>query len=265
MLRVVCALCLVGVVSIACGVDEGSTSNEDSAGSSGSSGANGSSGTSPIDVGAGSSSGGSGTPWGLAEKSGIATYYDATGSGACSFDPGADLHVVALGNPLYDTAAMCGACLEVTGPKGSTKVRVVDRCPECPAEHLDLSREAFGEIAEMKDGRVDVTFKFVECELASKMKYRFKSGSSRYWTAIQVVGHRIPIAKLEFGHNGAWTELPRMEWNYFVTEAGVGLQPDGLPLRITAVDGQVLEDRMPAITGDGELDTNLHDGQAQFE
>lgn len=259
----VVAMVLVVVALAACGDDEPSHTEGDSA-ENGSSGG-GSSGGGVVDPGSTSSSGGSGKPWSLEPKAGIATYYDATGAGACSFDAVGDPHVVALGNPLYDDAALCGACLEVTGPKGTTKVRVVDRCPECPAEHLDLSREAFGEIGEMKDGRIDVSFKFVQCDIASKMKYRFKDGSSRYWTAIQVSNHRLPISKLEFEKDGDWVTLERQEWNYFLTEEGVGPQPDGLAVRVTSIDGQVVEDRLPAVPNDGALDTNLHDGTAQFE
>lgn len=267
---VVVSVCVLGTL-VGCSDDDPSgTGSGDSdadgqggvvpgAGSSGGSGGSGGNG------GNGSSGGGTpGTPWSLEPRSGIATYYDATGAGACSFDAGGDLHVVALGTPLYDDAALCGACLEVTGPNGSTKVRVVDRCPECPAEHLDLSREAFAEIAEMRQGRVDITFRFVECETSSNLRYRFKDGSSRWWTGIQVQNHRLPIAKLEVRKDGSWVDVPRLHYNYFVLEDGVGPQPDGLSVRVTAVDGQVLEDQLPPV-GDAELDTKLHDGNAQFE
>ena len=41
---------------------------------------------------------------------GIATYYDATGEGACSFDPSPDdLMVAAMNAEEYDNAAVCGA------------------------------------------------------------------------------------------------------------------------------------------------------------
>ena len=71
---------------------------------------------------------------------GIATYYYADGSGACSFDPSPnDLMVTALNAEEYDNAAYCGAFVQVTGRKGTITVRIVDLCPECLAGHLDLS------------------------------------------------------------------------------------------------------------------------------
>ena len=38
-------------------------------------------------------------------------------------------------------------------------VRIVDLCPECDASHLDLSREAFARIADLPQGRVDITWR----------------------------------------------------------------------------------------------------------
>src|SRR3972149_2518116 len=48
---------------------------------------------------------------------GIATYYNATGAGACSFDPSpADLMVAAMNAEEYDNSAVCGAYVHVIGP-----------------------------------------------------------------------------------------------------------------------------------------------------
>lgn len=74
------------------------------------------------------------------EQKGIATYYDANGSGNCGFDPGADLMVAAMNREQYDNSAVCGECVDIVGPKGSVRVRIVDQCPDCDWGHLDLSR-----------------------------------------------------------------------------------------------------------------------------
>ncbi len=44
---------------------------------------------------------------------GVATFYDADGSGNCSFDASKNLDVVALDMAHYAGSAMCGACLQV--------------------------------------------------------------------------------------------------------------------------------------------------------
>ena len=90
---------------------------------------------------------------------GIATYYNANGDGACMFGPSpGDLMVSAMNSPEYGNAAACGAYVHVIGPKGQVTVRIVDLCPECNAGHLDLSREAFARIADLPQGRVDITW-----------------------------------------------------------------------------------------------------------
>src|SRR5947207_9220660 len=82
-----------------------------------------------------------------ATRSGQATFYDATGAGNCSFDPTPnDLMVGAMNQTDYAGSLLCGAYVEISGPKGVVVVRIVDRCPECPTGNIDLSQEAFARI-----------------------------------------------------------------------------------------------------------------------
>jgi len=176
------------------------------------------------------------------EHGGEATYYDADGSGNCSFEasPG-DLMVAAINEADWNGSAACGACVEVDGPDGSVVVRIVDRCPGCPDDHLDLSREAFATIADPKAGRVPITWRFVACDVDGPVRYRFKEGSNPFWTALQVRNHRHAIAGLEARPaGGEWRSVPRESYNYFVSASGLGEGP--LSLRITDVNGQVIED-----------------------
>ncbi|MDF2696139.1 MAG: extracellular endoglucanase precursor [Labilithrix sp.] len=178
---------------------------------------------------------------------GIATFYDADGSGNCSFDksPG-DLDVTAMALDEYAESASCGACLLVKGPKGEVTVRVVDSCPGCQGHgvNLDLSAQAFAKIAEPKDGRVSVTYRLVSCATSGNIAYHFKDGSSKWWTAIQIRDHRVPVTKVEYRKDSSWVEMKRADYNYFIEESGVGDQPGGLVLRITASDGQVIEETL---------------------
>ncbi|MFP2931339.1 expansin EXLX1 family cellulose-binding protein [Pyxidicoccus sp. 3LG] len=200
---------------------------------------------------------GGGAPLGEEQK-GIATYYDATGAGNCSFEPNGDLMVAAMNEPQYARSAACGQCVDITGPKGSVRVRIVDRCPECDTGHLDLSREAFAKIAEMKDGRVDITWTPVSCDVAGNLEYHFKDGSSQWWTAIQVRNHRLPIQKVEWRRGtGNWQDMPRQDYNYFLAEGGVG--EGSFSLRVTASNGQQIEDTLPRV-----LDNDTTEGASQF-
>jgi expansin (peptidoglycan-binding protein) len=104
--------------------------------------------------------------------------------------------------------------------------------------------EAFQMIAPLPQGRVPITWTVVPCNVTGNVAYRFKEGSSQWWTAIQVRNHRLPITKLEWMSGGTWTEIPRADYNYFVVANGVG--PSAFMVRTTAIDGQQLVDMLPA-------------------
>jgi expansin (peptidoglycan-binding protein) len=209
--------------------------------------------------GGGGSGGGSGGGPMSSPESGVATYYDATGEGACSFDATpSDLDVAAIDMPEWHGSAPCGECAAVTGPKGMVTVRIVDLCPGCEKGHLDLSMEAFAKIADVSAGRVPITWQVVPCAVSGPVEYRYKEGSSQYWTAIQVRNHRLPITQLEVQVGGAWQTVARSDYNYFVDAAGVGTT-GGFSVRITAADGQQLVDALPPVQS-----ALVVDGAAQF-
>jgi expansin (peptidoglycan-binding protein) len=228
----------------ACGSDSVSGTPGSTSGSSGSSGSSG------------------GTTFSSQQQQGIATYYDYSGSSgvACGYGVTSDTDIAAMDAPEYAGSAACGACFEVAGPKGKVTVRIVDLCPECEKGHLDLSAQAFAKIADPVAGRVSVTLSAVACNVTGAMSYEFKDGSSQYWTAIQVRNHRLPVTKVEYKKNGTFTDMPRADYNYFIDESGVGVQPNGITLRITAADGQTVEDSIPDVQAG-----KVVPGKAQFK
>lgn len=179
------------------------------------------------------------------DAAGEATYYDADGTGNCSFDASSDLMVAAMNGVDYNTAAWCGACLEVTGPNGTVVVRVVDQCPECAHGDLDLSPQAFERIAPLIEGRVAITWHEVACDVTGPIEYHFKDGANQWWTAVQIRNHRYPIGKVEAQQDGAWRAIPRVDYNYFVESSGLG--PGPYALRVTDTRGHVIEDAAIAL------------------
>ena len=191
-------------------------------------------------------------------KDGIATWYDATGAGHCGYDPSPeDMDVAAMNAPEFNNSAMCGACAEVEGPQGTVRVRITDSCPECNVGHLDLSKQAFAKISPLVAGRVQTRWRLVTCAVQGPVRYRIKEGSSQWWAAIQVRNHLLPIQKMEWLKNGAWAEVKREPYNYFVEPAGMG--PGPVRIRITAIDGQQLEDTLPQIAAN-----QIFNGAKQF-
>ncbi|CAN5908192.1 expansin EXLX1 family cellulose-binding protein [soil metagenome] len=225
---------------LACGDDPPSGGSSASSGSSSS----GTSGPGSSGVDPGSSSG---SVFSSEQHTGIATYYDATGDGSCSFGTSSDLDVAAFNFPEFARSASCGSCIAVSGPKGAVTIRIVDSCPGCEEHHLDLSESAFAKIADPKAGRVPITYQTVACKVNGNMAYQFKDGSHEFWTAIQIRNHRIPVAKVEAKKKGVYAEMKRSDYNYFIDDQGI--KDDPIALRITAADGQVLEDSMPGAKG----------------
>ena len=190
--------------------------------------------------------------------SGEGTYYFATGAGNCSFDPSPDnLMVAALNSVDYAGSALCGAFIQVNGPQGSVVVRIVDQCPGCAEGDVDLSQEAFAEIAEISAGRVDITWQLVSPVLDGPIVYHFKDGSNQWWTAVQIRNHRTPIATVEYWNGSSYVDVPRLSYNYFVETSGMGTGP--YTFRVTDTLGNVLTDSNIPHVEDGDVS-----GSGQF-
>jgi expansin len=186
-----------------------------------------------------------------AAESGDGTYYDADGTGNCSFDASPnDLMIAAMNEPDYGDATWCGACLAVTGPMGNTiTVRVVDSCPGCSHGDLDLSETAFGMLSPLSAGRIAIAWHEVPCDVSGPIAYDFQSGASQYYAAIQIRNSRYPIAMIGAKQSSTYVQLTEQSYNYFVAANGLGVGP--YDLRVTDERGQVLEDASIALANGG--------------
>jgi len=194
------------------------------------------------------------------QRESVATRIESDGTGNCNFDASPDdLNVAALNSIDYVNGAMCGACAEVEGPnQKKVVVRIVDSCAGCTAEQIALSKQAFEKMGATDYLQMTVRWSYVTCPVVGPVRYRFKEDSNPYWVAIQMRNHRLPIQKLEWQKSGAWVEVKREPYNYFVEPSGMG--PGPIRVRVTASDGQQLEDTLPQV-----LQANVIDGAAQFE
>jgi expansin len=171
----------------------------------------------------------------VAATSGQATHYAADGGGNCSFDKVSEPLVVALGNAEYKAGAACGGYLDVKGPKGTVRVKVTDRCPECAAGHIDLSREAFARIGDLNAGIIKVSYSPVTSPaVPGPMTVRVKEGSSQYWLALRFDNTGNPLASAELQSGGSFRALVRTDYNYWLAESGAGNGPFTVRLTDTA-------------------------------
>jgi hypothetical protein len=94
---------------------------------------------------------------------GDATFYTPDADACGTYSTEADL-VAALNAPQFQSSDnhSCGRRAVVSRNGISVTVKIVDECPECKHGDLDLSPAAFNRLADPDDGRVHVTWKWVE-------------------------------------------------------------------------------------------------------
>lgn len=170
-------------------------------------------------------------------ENGRAYFYEPTaGPGNCSL-PAAGRLFVSVSTGEYAGSAACGGYLDVTGPRGTVRVQVVDQCTKCRTGEMDLSRPAFSKIAHPDAGVARVSYDRVRNPKVDKpLGFRVKAGSSVYWMAVQVLDHGNPLRSVRIRDGGHWRDLRRGGDNYWVFEHGPGAGP--FTLRVTDVFGQ---------------------------
>jgi expansin (peptidoglycan-binding protein) len=116
----------------------------------------------------------------------------------------------------------------------------VDECPSCDSNHFDLFENAFGELAELSTGVIDIDWSFTSCELDGALKLKNKSGTSEYWFSMQVVNANEPVTKLEVSTDGGstWQSTTRTYYNYFEQSSGFGT--DTVTVRVTGKSGNTV-------------------------
>jgi hypothetical protein len=169
---------------------------------------------------------------------GHATHYDLAGPvGSCNFTPPADGLYVALGLTQYTKGLPCGSYLDVTGPKGTVRVKVFDSCPECTVGWLDMSRTAWSKIASRSTGWIDITYKAVpNAATPGPLSITFAKGSSQYWWAILIDNNANPIKSVQAkGPGGGWMTASRTDYNFWIIDRNTGRGP--FAIRMTDIYG----------------------------
>ncbi len=182
-------------------------------------------------------------------------------------------YFAAINTSDYNTAATCGACIEVTRD-GSRKVTVtvVDQCPvatnpKCKAGHLDLSQAAFSQIGSPgSEGylgtgnggdRGSISWKYVPCPVTGNVRLRLKEPDNQYWNQVLVENSKYAISKVEAFVNGNWVATTRTADNYFLPPEGIFGSARPYRVRVTDINGTVIEETVDLAAGSQETDFQM--------
>ncbi|KAL2865729.1 RlpA-like double-psi beta-barrel domain-containing protein [Aspergillus lucknowensis] len=98
------------------------------------------------------------------------TYYDP-GLGSCGITSTASEKICAVSHAVFDAALtsgnpnenpLCGLKLRIRRGEKSVDVTVVDRCPGCNVNDLDVSSTVFEELGDLAEGRVLVDWAWLD-------------------------------------------------------------------------------------------------------
>ncbi|KAF9694880.1 hypothetical protein EKO04_007127 [Ascochyta lentis] len=176
-------------------------------------------------------------------KSGEATFYGGnTSGGKCSFTGytiPSSLFGTALSDSNWADASNCGTCVSVTGPSGNKiTAMIVDECPGCGTNHLDLYPNAFSKLSNPSAGVIPISWDVVPCGITTPIVLKNKEGTSPYWFSMQVQNANVGVKSLEVSTDGGktWQQTERQEYNYFEQSAGYGTQ--SVDVKVTSTSGE---------------------------
>jgi expansin (peptidoglycan-binding protein) len=179
----------------------------------------------------------------VGSKRGQATTYGGNvAGGMCSFTGytiPSSLYGTALSDANWAGAQACGQCISVTGPDGKTKITamVVDQCPGCGTNHVDLFPDAFAKLAP-QPGIIDVSWDFVPCGITTPIVLKNKEGTSANWFSMQVMNANVGVSTLEVSIDGGatWKPTVRQPYNFFEYSSGFGKTM--VDVKVTSIGGK---------------------------
>lgn len=161
--------------------------------------------------------------------SGEATYYGGNvHGGTCSFSTFSlpkGLYGTALSDSNWDNSGNCGGCVQVSHGGKSITAMIVDQCPGCGPNHLDLFPDAFAALDSPSKGIIDVNWHYVKCpHISGPLQIHMKTGVSQYWFSAQVVNANRRTSKMEVStdQGRTWKAAQRQTYNFFEITSGVG-------------------------------------------
>jgi hypothetical protein len=175
------------------------------------------------------------------------TTYTDPGLAACQPSALPDFYV-AFSPERFAGAGACGACVEITGSRGTALAQVVDLCPSCDPDALDGAPALWVAIADGPIGIESVTWRAVACAEGGPIRYRSCAETNPYYLCLVAEDHRFPLAAVEVRPSGAtdFVALARdgsNQWTHAFSSAASG----PFTVRATDVHGHVLTDTFESL------------------
>ena len=161
-------------------------------------------------------------------------------------------YLAGVSQSFADGGAVCDACILIeTGEGQSIVARVVTYGATNEPGDLDVSPSVYAELNQDEYPRA-MTWQFADCPDTGTLRYEFQTEASIWWTSLWVRNPRVPLVRVEVrsANHAEYTELRRSGDGTLTDDGGFGEGP--FTLRLTAMDGQVLEDDLPGFSA-GEL------------
>jgi hypothetical protein len=141
---------------------------------------------------------------------------------------------------------LCDTCVELTANGETLVAHVVTYGQETGPDDIDVSPEV--DAALDGDAGRDVTWRFVSCPTNAPVQYTFdgRQWENTWFFRLWVRNARLPVTDVEYSvGSGGWARAERQAdgaWQASGVDFG-----GGFSVRVTALDGQTLEDELPGL------------------
>ena len=163
----------------------------------------------------------------------------------------AGLHLAHNGN-----GEICDACIKVETEKGKSLVLRVITTGNTTPNSIDVSPEAYAILNSGEYPR-HMSWYVTKCpDNGENIYYQFKTGCHEYWVAFWCRNVSLPVSYVEVisSEHAEWYKLKRETDGSYVY--GPGFRNKPFKIRVTAIDGTVIEDSYESFTAGGLLESS---------
>jgi len=142
---------------------------------------------------------------------------------------------------------LCDACVELDANGATVIAHAVTYGQETGPNDIDVSPEAYASLME-GDASHSGTWQLVACPTTEPIQYTFdgREWSNVYFFRVWPRNARLPVTKLEYQLGaGSWSAAELQSDGAW--QASGSDFSGGFSVRLTALDGQTLEDRLPGL------------------